>query len=53
MDDKRAGLLKWISSFIGQIHYLISLEGASLGASTVAVVSLASTTSGTTLPVRF
>ena len=33
-----------------KIHYLISLDDASLGSATVLVISLASTLSGTTLP---
>ena len=50
MDNKKSWSQLRISSFIWTIHYLISLEGVSLGASTVAVFSLASTTSGTTIP---
>ena len=51
MDNKKELVSKEISSFyLDSIHYLISLEGVSLGASTVEVCSLASTTSGTTIP---
>ena len=50
MMDKKELVSIEISSFSWTIHYLISLEGVSLGASTVAVFSLASTTSGTTIP---